>query len=800
MVRRRNVHVGDPDDDDPPPAAPGLDEPGQPRSRGRTRGSAFAKRQQTPSPPPTTTADQGGSRRTRAGDVNTSPIVPGDASAAPPDYADDHVYNPEGGLDDPESGIPKEARDALKSSVERVRALEDGFMELGVLVMECLEEKPKGDMPDDVFRTIKALEGYRMITELWKEGARAGIHPSDVLSSVPPDLLREIGGTDPAVLLQTATAGMPAVWAFLLENYPEVIARSPTQAIVDSPAMNPKAATSSLEELVFPGLAELGIVGKTGPDAGRRTGGGMPPLPPELVGAKISVITTKEIRYEGILYEVRQDESSFRLHEVKSFGTEGRVKKGKKVPPGDVYKGYVDIKGSDIKDIKLIDVIDSEKGDEWPDLDDAMKMNKAAAKKKPGSKKQKDLHGRIQSATEALGKMTFADVMDEIKKSAEGGDGAVSKLDTGELDEHLFGDGDGDDDEYIEYGSEDDESDEDEDDDDYEWISPPADTPYRYRIGDSVLVAWDPASQDPPYDKGWRRAIVVGRHVPADGFDHAKLSPRGRELSMLAAMYTLRDAGIDPTAAGEDTRFPPMDAFVLPYVVKLTNDEGKEERVPIPRDDAMHIRGCWEETKKCGKKPAKKLRFRTNDQVEVWVGPGYDGNHAEYDPKQCWIQGTVREFWSFYPGWGRGWSNGRWIDGLRKDQIPYIVTPAGAEDEIHAHKAAGRVEELYPNPQMYQTATSRVLNDNTVLVLADTDEWIRIPKLRFRAGSRVECKIRDPDTCPNGGFAPGVVVGTYYREEKWRPGVCAPYQVKLDGEKKLIYAPVDDDTYIRAID
>ena len=53
-------------------------------------------------------------------------------------------------------------------------------------------------------------------------------------------------------------------------------------------------------------------------------------------------------------------------------------------------------------------------------------MNKTAAKKKPGSKKQKDLHGRIQSATEALGKMTFAGVMDEIKKSAEGGDAAAA--------------------------------------------------------------------------------------------------------------------------------------------------------------------------------------------------------------------------------------------------------------------------------------------------------------------------------------------------------------------------------------
>jgi hypothetical protein len=46
--------------------------------------------------------------------------------------------------------------------------------------------------------------------------------------------------------------------------------------------------------------------------------------------------------------------------------------------------------------------------------------------------------------------------------------------------------------------------------------------------------------------KGWRRAIVVGRHVPADGFDHAKLSPRGRELSMLAAMYTLTRRGYRP--------------------------------------------------------------------------------------------------------------------------------------------------------------------------------------------------------------------------------------------------------------
>ena len=48
--------------------------------------------------------------------------------------------------------------------------------------------------------------------------------------------------------------------------------------------------------------------------------------------------------------------------------------------------------------------------------------------------------------------------------------------------------------------------------------------------------------------------------------------------------------------------------------------------------------------------------------------------------------------------------------------------------------------------------------------------------------------------------AVGTVVQHMYRDEYMPPGMVAPYQVKLDGEKKLIYAPVDDDTYIRAID
>ena len=80
---------------------------------------------------------------------------------------------------------------------------------------------------------------------------------------------------------------------------------------------------------------------------------------------------------------------------------------------------------------------------------------------------------------------------------------------------------------------------------------------------------------------------------------------------------------------------------------------------------------------------------------------------------------------------------------------------------------------MYPPARTIQYGSMGVLNENTVLVLADTDEWIRIPKLRFRPGSRVECKIRD-SSAANGGFHPGTVVGTFYREDHWRPGLCAP--------------------------
>ena len=676
MVRRRNVRAEDSDDE--------REGDGGDRSRRRDRASAVAKRRQTPSPPPANdpnaTLDGGCEATNGAGSAGVG--------LSKEDF----------------DAIPQDTREAIVASIDKVRKLDDGFRELGAILDKCAQTHEQGhpEIPEDLFDIFKALEGYRLLTDVCAEGAKRGVHPRDVFASLPEAFVSEIG-LNPIALLGKVTEGMPKLWRFLNEAYPEVVASCPTPAMAKSLAMNQGSETKDVR-------ADAPASASAAPNESRRS-------------------TT--------------------------------------------VKQYVQ------------DLMDGRKRDGEKELEHAVLQKMAETRNRD---KTEELKRRIQNATNALGRLSFEkknEIMDEIKKTnAE----FASKLDSGEFDDEIFASlGDGSDGSGL-------GSDDDDDDDDDDFPAPPSDTPYRYKVGDSVLVAWEPSSQDPPYDKGWRRAIVVDRHVPADTFEpqRAKLSARGHELAMLTAMYSLRDAGIDPVEVDESTRLPPAEYFIVPYVVKLMNDQGKEEKVPIPRDDPMHIRGCWEETKKCGKKPAKKLRFRANDQVEVWVGPGHalDGAH--------WIQGTVREYWSHYPRWGRGWDrNGRWLDGLRKDQVPYIVTPAGAEDEMAAHKAAHRLEQMYPPARTIQYGSMGVLNENTVLVLADTDEWIRIPKLRFRPGSRVECKIRD-SSAANGGFHPGTVVGTFYREDHWRPGLCAPYQVRLDGERKLIYAPADNDSCIRA--
>eukprot|EP00924_Labyrinthula_sp_SR-Ha-C_P015033 maker-scaffold_9-snap-gene-6.48-mRNA-1 protein AED:0.15 eAED:0.15 QI:90/1/1/1/1/1/4/168/312 len=73
-----------------------------------------------------------------------------------------------------------------------------------------------------------------------------------------------------------------------------------------------------------------------------------------LLGATISLISKKDVRYEGTLAEVNSEESTISLENVKVFGTEDRrTGEGSMAPRDDIF-AYVVFSGSDIKDLNVV--------------------------------------------------------------------------------------------------------------------------------------------------------------------------------------------------------------------------------------------------------------------------------------------------------------------------------------------------------------------------------------------------------------------------------------------------------------
>ena len=87
------------------------------------------------------------------------------------------------------------------------------------------------------------------------------------------------------------------------------------------------------------------------------------------------------------------------------------------------------------------------------------------------------------------------------------------------------------------------------------------------------------------------------------------------------------------------------------------------------------------------------------------------------------------------------------------------------------------------------------LEESGSLIFApeDSDEVIRskrLERLRFAVDDAVECNVGD-------GWAKGKVVDLQFKEPGMPPGMVAPYQVELEDDGGLIYAPNDSNEVIR---
>lgn len=79
----------------------------------------------------------------------------------------------------------------------------------------------------------------------------------------------------------------------------------------------------------------------------------------QYIGKTISLISNKGLRYVGLLDNINADDATVALKSVRSFGTEGRMaasgNANLEVHPGtDVYD-YVVFRGSDVKDLTVLD-------------------------------------------------------------------------------------------------------------------------------------------------------------------------------------------------------------------------------------------------------------------------------------------------------------------------------------------------------------------------------------------------------------------------------------------------------------
>ncbi|OVF11352.1 hypothetical protein A9F13_01g08558 [Clavispora lusitaniae] len=80
----------------------------------------------------------------------------------------------------------------------------------------------------------------------------------------------------------------------------------------------------------------------------------------QYIGKTISLISNKGLRYVGVLENINAEDATLALSQVRSLGTEGRMAQvgqpqAEVLPGADVYE-HVVFRGSDVKDLSVIDV------------------------------------------------------------------------------------------------------------------------------------------------------------------------------------------------------------------------------------------------------------------------------------------------------------------------------------------------------------------------------------------------------------------------------------------------------------
>ncbi|KAG8623877.1 hypothetical protein KVT40_008853 [Elsinoe batatas] len=87
----------------------------------------------------------------------------------------------------------------------------------------------------------------------------------------------------------------------------------------------------------------------------------------EFIGARISLISKSDIKYVGTLHEINSENSTVALENVKSFGTEGRRgNPAEEIAPSDQIYEYIVFRGSDVKDLTIIEQPQESKQPQMP--------------------------------------------------------------------------------------------------------------------------------------------------------------------------------------------------------------------------------------------------------------------------------------------------------------------------------------------------------------------------------------------------------------------------------------------------